>query len=515
MKRATLKKSTTVAMIALMSVAISSPLTQAQTNNSRIAGQDRYQTARLIGESFNNGQYKGGVILASGRDFSDALSATALSKKINAPILLVDIDVKHSLEAMNYIHQHVPTSSPIYIIGGTSIIGSDFETSLNKSGYYNLKRLAGQNQFDTDIAVVNEVNAPLGTPVFLASGENFQDALSVSSFSGAKQYPTLLIESDSLPARTEDYLTTHKPATVYIAGGLGVISQAVESRIKAIQPNATIIRLAGNNQYDTASTVAAEFAPTPQTIYLANGSSFPDALAGSALAAKTGDPILLLDQSLTTLPQAVIDYLQNLRSAAIRPNVKALGGIAVVSDSLLAQVENMLDGQINSGDPITQQAVIKATIAVEKAEESESQSDVNAAKISVKALPNGGDKTSLSTRLEEVQRTIDDKDKSRYAVSDAKDAVKKAENSQLQSDVTIAKSLVRELPDDSTKASLLKRLNTVQNTINDIKDATTAVEQAEITQTPESIDLAGKLVEDLPEGTEKYALLKRLEAIEY
>jgi len=91
--------------------------------------------------------------------------------------------------------------------------------------------------------------------------------------------------------------------------------------------------------------VVKEFAATPNTIYLANGLNFPDALAGSALAAKTGDPILLVDNALTTLPPAIGAYLQQLRDSGIRPNVRALGGAVVVPDILIQQSEAILDGK--------------------------------------------------------------------------------------------------------------------------------------------------------------------------
>ena len=50
-------------------------------------------------------------------------------------------------------------------------------------GYSNIKRFGGTDRYDTNMLIVNEVNVPQGTPVFIASGENFPDALSISSFS--------------------------------------------------------------------------------------------------------------------------------------------------------------------------------------------------------------------------------------------------------------------------------------------------------------------------------------------
>lgn len=332
----------------VLSIVLSSnPVAQAEeitTVPNRISGVDRYQTAKAISQEFNGGICNN-VILASGITFPDALAASVLSKKLNAPIILADVSVSGSAQAMEYIYTHVQSGGTIYIIGGTAVVGTDMEATLKAKGYINIVRLAGQSPYDTDMAVVNEVNVPQGTPVFIASGENFPDALSVSSFAGSKQYPILLVGTNVLPEKTNAYLVSNKPSTVYIAGGTSVVSQAVENQIKEATPNATIKRLAGNDRYDTAGVVVKEFASTPNTIYLANGLNFPDALAGSALAARTGEPILLVDNASSTMPPAIGAYLQQLRDAGIRPNVRALGGSVAVPEILIQQSEAILDGK--------------------------------------------------------------------------------------------------------------------------------------------------------------------------
>jgi len=310
----------------------------------RLAGQDQFQTARTIGEAYNSGK-SANIILASGISFPDALSSSILSKKFDAPVLLVGTTVEQSSEAFNYIASHSNPDTKIYIIGGTGIINASFETELIKGGHVNIERLSGYDRYDTAMAVVDKANVESGTPVFVVSGENFPDALSVSSFAGSKQYPTLLVGQNDLSAKTKKYLTTNKPSTVYIAGGVFAVSQAIETQIKELLPTATIKRLAGNDLFDTATAIINEFSANPQTLYLANGFNFPDALAGSALAAKTGAPVLLINSNSGTLPPAVEVYLKKLRNEGSRPMVRALGGTAVVPDTLIQQVENILDGK--------------------------------------------------------------------------------------------------------------------------------------------------------------------------
>lgn len=101
-------------------------------------------------------------------------------------------------EALTYISDHLSSSSGnIYIIGGTAAVGKDIEDKLNSLGYHSIKRIGGYDRFDTNLLVVGEANVTQGTPVFVASGNNFPDALSVSSFSGANYFPD----------KTKEYLT--------------------------------------------------------------------------------------------------------------------------------------------------------------------------------------------------------------------------------------------------------------------------------------------------------------------
>jgi len=311
---------------------------------SRLAGQNRYQTSEAIAEAFNNNDMCDNVILALGNDFPDALSASILSKKLNAPILLVDTQANASTEAFNFIAAHLSKTGTIYIVGGAAVIGSDFESKFGSMGYNNIKRFDGTNRYDTNMLIVNNVNVPQGTPIFIASGENFPDALSVSSFSGAKQYPILLVGQDTLPTETGNFIANDKPSTIYIAGGTGVISQDIENQVKALVPMATVKRLAGDDRFGTNTAIINEFSTTPQAIYLASGNDFPDALAGGGLAAKTGDPILLVDNQSMTLPPAVETYLNKLYGLGIQPNVIALGGMSVVSNILIQQAKNALCG---------------------------------------------------------------------------------------------------------------------------------------------------------------------------
>lgn len=331
------------------------PALASTTVNPRLYGLDRYQTSTAIANQFSN-QAVDNVVLASGNDFPDALSASVLAHQLKAPILEVDSHTQTSLDALEYIGAHLQTNGTVYIIGGQAVIGSDFDSNLTNKGY-NVKRLGGIDRYDTDLLAVNELNTTIET-VFIASGESFPDALSVSSFASQTNSPILLTQTNALPKGTQDYLKTKQPKQVYISGGTGVVSNAVESQIQSILPNAAITRFAGQNRFDTASLAYNQLARKPETIFVASGLNYPDALSGTTLAAQNGDPILLIDPSTPLVPDSIAAYLSQLYKNGVSPNITALGGSGVVPNEVINNIVNLLNGKsqsplfnINTVDP--------------------------------------------------------------------------------------------------------------------------------------------------------------------
>ncbi|MET1250179.1 TIM-barrel domain-containing protein [Sporolactobacillus sp. STCC-11] len=105
-----------------------------------------------------------------------------------------------------------------------------------------------------------------------------------------------------------------------------------------------------------------------------------------------------------------------------------------------------------------------ATDAVVKAEKSKAQSDVDAARDLIDPLTNARVKKELEKRLARVQKKIDKAAKQEVAV--AVRAVAKAEKTEKQQDVDAARRLVNLLPANSLKAELLWHLSQVQKRID-------------------------------------------------
>ena len=89
-------------------------------------------------------------------------------------------------------------------------------------------RVHGKNRFETAVAVSEMVYPDDALPyvVFLASGENYPDALAVGPATfGAG--PLLLVRKTSLPGETRDELARLRPCMIVAVGGAGTVADAV------------------------------------------------------------------------------------------------------------------------------------------------------------------------------------------------------------------------------------------------------------------------------------------------
>lgn len=290
----------------------------------RLAGKDRIETAlQTSSEGWNYGAPT--VILARDDDFPDALAGAPLAHAVGGPILLTNSKVL-SPETSDMINQLHPKE--VLILGSSGAISDSIEGGLKAN--FQVTRLGGKDRYETaaKIALYMKEHQLLSTQkAVVAYGENFPDALSVSSLAAYQDIPILLSDSQNLPGSTQDALNQMGITQTIVVGGNGVISEGVAAKL----PGMT--RLAGTDRYETSMAIAKGMGADNQTIFVATGENFPDALAASALAAKTNSPIILVNAGL---PSAASSYLQNYRGKV--KDIFLMGGAAVVSDDILNKV---------------------------------------------------------------------------------------------------------------------------------------------------------------------------------
>lgn len=304
---------------------------------TRIFGANRYETSANIASNFNNDTVDN-VIIASGKDFPDALAGSVLSAKLKAPILLVDSTVSQSQSSLGYVKQHLKSSGSIYILGGAGTISNEFIATFNSMGFQNIIRLGGANRFETNIKIVDELTISKGTPIVLVNGLNFPDALSISSIAAINNYPIILTPTNEIPDSVKETINNIQPSKVYVIGGTGAISDNVVGQVKALVPGileSSVLRIWGADRYETSLNVCKAFNLNISNLVLAYGEDFPDALSGSALATKLNAPIILIDG------KDITNQKTYLNSSAFQ-NIFLLGGKGIIS----SEVEQVLNGTI-------------------------------------------------------------------------------------------------------------------------------------------------------------------------
>ncbi|MDF2879953.1 MAG: hypothetical protein K0R54_510, partial [Clostridiaceae bacterium] len=192
-------------------------------------------------------------------------------------------------------------------------------------------------------------------------------------------------------------------------------------------------------------------------------------------------------------------------------------------EDIIEDLDDLINELPNSPekDEILENQILLATQAVIKAETTKIQINVDSARLLVNALPSSEVKTSLNERLDIVQAIINAETDLQQAITNATNAVVKAEGSKLQADVDSARTLVNALPSSEVKTSLNERLDIVQAIINAenelqeaITNATNAVVKAEGSKLQADVDSARVLVNALPNSEVKTSLTERLNAVQ-
>lgn len=163
----------------------------------------------------------------------------------------------------------------------------------------------------------------------LASDASFPDALTAAPLAAQLDAPLLLNHGSSLDSGCANFLTSD--VTAYVVGGEGVVSRAAVAALK--KEGLTVVRLGGADRFATAVAVAKELDRrrpdgAAQTLFVASGTDFSDALsAGSPAGAEDGAVLLSAGDRMV---RATTDYLASRTDA----RVYAVGGPAAAAVDL-------------------------------------------------------------------------------------------------------------------------------------------------------------------------------------
>ncbi|AWI07682.1 cell wall-binding protein [Clostridium drakei] len=321
---------------------------------TRVGEIDRYATAAKIATT--NWTNSDDVVLVSGEGYADAVSASALAKKLNAPILLttaatLSTDTQSALSALK--------AKNIYIIGGNASVSASVRTVLKSN--YNLIELGGSDRYQTNVKVAQKL-VDLGVKadeVIMVGGEGFSDALSVAPIAAAKGQILLLGMNSSEHMKPVVDFVNQNNSKVTVIGTSNVINSSIYSEVKAVN------RVdGGTDRFDTNMKVLAAFKDTVKMdkMYVANasGDGYADALVASAVAGKSEAPLILVDTEGSNATANAITYIKN--NANSKTDLNIIGGTGVVTNDTEDSINKAIPAAEDPDNQTGEQVDIKATI---------------------------------------------------------------------------------------------------------------------------------------------------------
>jgi putative cell wall-binding protein len=292
-----------------------------RTEDIRLFGKLRYDTAISVAEKYkeSSGKFEN-VIVAYGQNFPDSLSGGYLAKVKKAPILLVEPSQENRI--VKYISENIASGGRVYILGGTGVVSSSFESKVKAKGI-STTRLGGKTRFETNLAILKAAGVK-DEDILVCTGNDYADSLSAS----AVGKPILLV-GKTLTQNQKNYIKGLSTKHIYLIGGSGAVRPAVNDELKAL--GFTPKRLFGQTRYDTSTVVAKYFFEKAETVVLAYALNFPDGLSGGPLAMLNNAPIILTDSDHTAAARSYVVSAGAVRSIT-------LGGKTLISDAAVKRI---------------------------------------------------------------------------------------------------------------------------------------------------------------------------------
>ena len=193
---------------------------------TRIAGKDRYETSAKVAAMSN----KKNIVIASGENFSDPLYASSYAYSNNAKILLSSGKTL-SRETRDYLLRNKSRIGNVTVVGGELSITPETLKSIKSVTGKNVGRISGRNRYEGSVKVANSMKKD---KVFIASGEDFADALAISPLAQKLNAPILLSAKSDLDSSVLAYLINFKKSikSVNIVGGYRTIDYNVYSTVE-------------------------------------------------------------------------------------------------------------------------------------------------------------------------------------------------------------------------------------------------------------------------------------------
>lgn len=256
--------------------------TEALSKIEKIAGKNIYEVSANIASKKT---YNSAVVVNMDNSVADALSASALSGELDGVILPVS---KNSIP--NETLNKLSGLKKIYIIGLENAVSENVEKELSK--YATVKRIGGDDRYETSLKVANELKNISGTQpqnIIYANGKTGEaDVVSISSISYRDSSPILLTNGKIINNEMKEF--SQKAKNIYAIGGEKVIPESLYKNIGATE------RIRGNTRFETNEKIINKFYSTkPEEYHIVNSSDYKTAIVLSSISEES--PIALVEDN--------------------------------------------------------------------------------------------------------------------------------------------------------------------------------------------------------------------------
>lgn len=304
---------------------------------NRIAGADRMLTAVEISKRAYPTTSEV-VYLATGWNFPDALAAAPAAAKLGGPLLLVPGQpAQIPQEVIARVQQLKPKR--VVVIGSESVIPNSvvqvFRAAMPALPADKFERIAGATRYETGNALVKDAFPSPVAEVFVATGNNFPDALTAAGIAGSKRVPVVLVNGGAatLDPASLKVLQGLAPSSgtlkVTIVGSATAVSEGIAQDLRAAKFN--VSRVSGADRFQTSIELnRVNFTAAMPEVYLATGSGYADALAGAVLTANKRAPLYVVQQGC--IPREVLTRVAEKQSTS----VTLIGGVPALNADVAA-----------------------------------------------------------------------------------------------------------------------------------------------------------------------------------
>lgn len=186
---------------------------------TRISGADRYETAVKVASIVGTAN---GIIVATGEDFPDAMSAAPVAASKGMPVILVPPN-------------SIPGSVADFIakqkITKTYIIGDNASDEVC-SNFNEVQKIGGKDKYARNVNTLKAFSGDLDfSKTYISTGEDYPDALSAAALAARTSSPVILSDSN-IPWDVRELIMSNIINEICIIGGNGALDSSVDNLFK-------------------------------------------------------------------------------------------------------------------------------------------------------------------------------------------------------------------------------------------------------------------------------------------